>query len=213
MCHLCQKFISELALNGLSKFWGSLILKSIADPVAISTYPVKSKYIWKVKDIEISQLSKTFSVSGFPYPISTKWPRLSAISIFFKNPIKININPIEILLKFILLLFLWVYCGTIWLYLTIGPAINCGKKITNKKNFLNSIFLIFSSWESIKKAITWKVTKLKANGNGNSKNCKLVLNIKFIFRIRKSVYLKIINIKTLNDIKYTKTFFFLIRSL
>ena len=59
----------------------------------------------------------------------------------------------------------------------------------------------------IKKLLLEKVIKLKANGNGNSNNSKLVSNIKFILTIKKSVYLKIINIKTLNDIKYAKSFF------
>ena len=40
------------------KFFGKRILKIKAEPVAISIYPLKSKYIWNVKHIVTSQLSK-----------------------------------------------------------------------------------------------------------------------------------------------------------
>ena len=43
ICQRCQKFIMDNDFRGLLKFWGKTIFNIKADPVAISTYPVKSK--------------------------------------------------------------------------------------------------------------------------------------------------------------------------
>ena len=59
------------------------------------------------------QLSNKLILSTLSKPISAKKPRLSAIKTFLEKPIRINIRPIEILLRLIFLFFLRVYCGTI----------------------------------------------------------------------------------------------------
>ena len=76
------------------------------------------------------------------------------------------------------------------MYLTIGPAINCGKKMINNENFLKFRLSKTSSYASTKKARVWKVTKLKANGNGIFKYWTSKLKIIFTLLIIKSAYLK-----------------------
>ena len=45
-----SKIQLKIDLYGLSKFIGKRILNNNAEPIAMSVYPLKSKYNWKVKD-------------------------------------------------------------------------------------------------------------------------------------------------------------------
>ena len=87
-----------LALKGLLKFGGRFILNKSAEPVAISIYPLKSKYNWNAKLNVTNQLPKRLICSLESKPPSTMTERLSAIKTFLINPIEITIKPIQIFL-------------------------------------------------------------------------------------------------------------------
>ena len=58
-------------------------------------------------------------------------------TIFLKNPTKIFLNPSFAFNSLKLRLF--ESCGRIFLALSIGPATNCGKKLTNVANLIKSL--------------------------------------------------------------------------
>jgi hypothetical protein len=49
MCHLLQNSAIFLEKYGKEKFFTNSIPRSLATPEAMSEYPEKSQYIWKVK--------------------------------------------------------------------------------------------------------------------------------------------------------------------
>ena len=109
---------------------GSLMLMSKAEPIAMSAYPLKSKYSWNVYDNERAQASIELIMIADECPEETNPANESAITTFLNNPIeKIN-KPKEIFLIFIFRFDRSSNCGIKSLWCTIGPAINWGKKET-----------------------------------------------------------------------------------
>ena len=109
---------------------GSLMLINKAEPIAMSAYPLKSKYSWKVYDNERAQASMELIIMADEWPEETNPANESAITTFLNNPIeKIN-KPKEIFLIFIFLFERSSNCGIKALWWTIGPAISWGKKET-----------------------------------------------------------------------------------
>ena len=70
MCQIRQNSVNDLLRYGLSKFWGKFIPRIVDAPSAISTYPLKSKYICNGKSRKhfimlsglVSELAKKGSI-------------------------------------------------------------------------------------------------------------------------------------------------------
>ena len=135
MCQLFQNSSIDLLFNGDLKFCGNVNPSINASPIAISVYPLKSKYIWKRKNIEKNHAEKKSNWLKFSYIGSTiKYPILSAIIIFLNIPIKKIKKPNS--KKYLIFLFSKI---SIWFLSSsnfrIGPAISWGKKDTKKNIF------------------------------------------------------------------------------
>ena len=125
----------KITLIGAGQIGGTLAhliaLKELGDivifdiPKAISTYPLKSKYICiGNSSAPINRLSYSKEV-GFAKMGSINSPIVSAKKIFFTKPIKNKSKP-NFMFSFFKIIF-FLSKGTSSLALKIGPAINCGK--------------------------------------------------------------------------------------
>ena len=70
---------------------GSLMLINKAEPIAMSAYPLKSKYSWKVYDKDVAHASKKFRIVAISNPAVAQTAKVSAITTFLNKPmIKIS---------------------------------------------------------------------------------------------------------------------------
>ena len=80
--------------------------------------------------------------------------------------------------------------GIISWWCTIGPAINCGKKVTNRKYFSRSYSRASPRAVSTRKAICWKVKKEIASGRMICNGAQSSPAAALMLTMKKSVYLK-----------------------
>src|SRR5579859_4724188 len=96
MCQRRQKSIIELALYGELKFAGNVTPKRRASPIAMSEYPEKSKYSWKVYASTPPQAARRVSVAP-PFAASNTGVENSATpsarTTFLNRPIAKIVTP------------------------------------------------------------------------------------------------------------------------
>ena len=110
------------------------------------------------------------------------------MQFFLKRPIIKKLNPINKFLKnnfFILKKLIW---GIISWYLTIGPAINWGKKRIKNAYLIKFFGIITLFFKSTKYVICWNVKKEIAKGNSIFAKLIFSWKIKLILSLIQTFY-------------------------
>ena len=124
--------------------------------MAISEYPLKSKYICNAKAIiPIQEVNIEISLSGITLISLQIAPIEFANKTFLPNPIMNLCTPDENWVKFSFLFLSWL---SISLYFTIGPAISWGNIVIYAAKFIKFFCtFVFFVYTSIMYEICWNV--------------------------------------------------------